>query len=91
MRAVVYLEPGVIELREVAVPEIEPGDLLLIRQGDVVPVDGLVASDAAFVDTSALTGEEPQPCITHAMCLHFHPYTKGLDYQLLRQWHVEPP
>jgi len=29
MRAVVYLEPGVIELREVAVPEIEPGDLLV--------------------------------------------------------------
>src|SRR5690606_30217167 len=37
--------------------EIAPGDRLLIRQGDVVPVDGTVASDTAFVDTSALTGE----------------------------------
>ena len=33
------------------------GDRLLIRQGDVVPVDGIVASDTAFLDTSALTGE----------------------------------
>ena len=44
-------------LEEVSLDEIEPGDRLLIRQGDVVPVDGTVTSDAAFVDTSALTGE----------------------------------
>ncbi len=44
-------------LEEVSLDGIEPGDRLLIRQGDVVPVDGAVASDAAFVDTSALTGE----------------------------------
>ncbi|KQI71261.1 haloacid dehalogenase [Loktanella sp. 5RATIMAR09] len=44
-------------LEEVALDAIRPGDLLLIRQGDVVPVDGTVASDDAFVDTSALTGE----------------------------------
>ena len=37
--------------------EIAPGDRLLIRQGDVVPVDGAVASETAFLDTSALTGE----------------------------------
>jgi len=44
-------------LEEVPLGDIEPGDTLLIRQGDVVPVDGSVASDGAFVDTSALTGE----------------------------------
>ena len=44
-------------LEEVPLDEIAPGDRLLIRQGDVVPVDGTVASEAAFVDTSALTGE----------------------------------
>jgi len=44
-------------LAEVALDEIAPGDRLLIRQGDVVPVDGRIASDAAFVDSSALTGE----------------------------------
>jgi heavy metal translocating P-type ATPase len=44
-------------LEEVPLDAVAPGDRLLIRQGDVVPVDGTVASDAAFVDTSALTGE----------------------------------
>jgi heavy metal translocating P-type ATPase len=44
-------------LEEVPLDEITPGDRLLIRQGDVVPVDGTVLSASAFVDTSALTGE----------------------------------
>ncbi len=44
-------------LEEVPLGEIAPGDRLLIRQGDVVPVDGTVVSDTAFLDTSALTGE----------------------------------
>ena len=44
-------------LEEVGLDAIEPGDRLLIRQGEVVPVDGTVASAAAFLDTSALTGE----------------------------------
>ncbi|MCU0906509.1 MAG: cadmium-translocating P-type ATPase [Rhodobacteraceae bacterium] len=44
-------------LEEVALDAIAPGDRLLIRQGDVVPVDGRVASATAFLDTSALTGE----------------------------------
>ena len=44
-------------LEEVPLDDLAPGDRLLIRQGDVVPVDGTVASDTAFVDTSALTGE----------------------------------
>ena len=44
-------------LEEVALDAIQPGDLLLIRQGDAVPVDGEVASDRALLDRSALTGE----------------------------------
>ncbi|MCV2868427.1 heavy metal translocating P-type ATPase [Defluviimonas sp. WL0002] len=44
-------------LEEVALDQIAPGDRLLIRQGDTVPVDGRVASDVAYLDTSALTGE----------------------------------
>jgi len=45
------------QLEEVALDAIIPGDLLLIRQGDMVPVDGTIASETAFLDTSALTGE----------------------------------
>lgn len=44
-------------LEEVGLDAILPGDLLLIRQGDVAPVDGTVASDRAMLDQSALTGE----------------------------------
>ncbi len=44
-------------LEEVPLDDIAPGDRLLVRQGDVVPVDGRVASATAFLDTSALTGE----------------------------------
>lgn len=44
-------------LEEVALEAIAPGDRLLIRQGDVVPVDGRITSATAFLDTAALTGE----------------------------------
>jgi heavy metal translocating P-type ATPase len=45
------------KLEEVGLEAIVPGDRLLIRQGDVVPVDGAVASGVAILDQSALTGE----------------------------------
>jgi len=44
-------------LEEVPLPSIRQGDRLLIRQGDVVPVDGHVADGVAVLDLSALTGE----------------------------------
>jgi heavy metal translocating P-type ATPase len=45
------------QLEEVAVDLVSPGDRLLIRQGDVVPVDGTVAEGVGVLDQSALTGE----------------------------------
>jgi heavy metal translocating P-type ATPase len=44
-------------LREVAVEEVRAGDVAVVRTGEIVPVDGAVASDEAVVDTSALSGE----------------------------------
>ncbi|HEY2757218.1 MAG TPA: heavy metal translocating P-type ATPase [Pseudolabrys sp.] len=44
-------------LDEVSLEHIIPGDRLLIRQGDVVPVDGTVANGVAVLDQSALIGE----------------------------------
>lgn len=43
----------------VAVPieEVRPGDLLLVKPGEMIPVDGVVAEDAVVLDESALTGE----------------------------------
>jgi heavy metal translocating P-type ATPase len=47
-------------LQTIAIAQIKQGDRLLMRQGEVVPVDGHVAQGAAVLDLSALTGE-PAP------------------------------
>lgn len=44
-------------LVDVSLDDIAVGDLLLIRQGDIAPVDGILHSDTALLDQSALTGE----------------------------------
>jgi heavy metal translocating P-type ATPase len=45
------------DIEDVPVEEIKVGDVLLIRAGEIIPVDGLVASWDAVIDESALTGE----------------------------------
>ncbi len=45
------------ELRSVDVSLVRPADTLLVKQGEVVPVDGILTSAAAVLDESALTGE----------------------------------
>ncbi len=52
------------ELLEVPVDEVATDDVVLVRAGEVVPVDGMVVSDEAIVDESALTGE-PLPTTIH--------------------------
>ncbi|MBI4924074.1 MAG: cadmium-translocating P-type ATPase [Devosia nanyangense] len=45
-------------IEETPIEDIIPGDVLMIRHGEVVPVDGRVAAgEAAVLDMSALTGE----------------------------------
>jgi heavy metal translocating P-type ATPase len=44
-------------LEEVPLDAIAPGDVLLIRQGDIAPVDGTVSRGLAVLDQSTLTGE----------------------------------
>jgi heavy metal translocating P-type ATPase len=51
-------------VEEVAVDAVGRGDVVLVRAGEVVPVDGLVVSEEAVVDESALTGE-PLPVTVH--------------------------
>jgi heavy metal translocating P-type ATPase len=41
----------------IPVEAVAPGDLLLVKPGEVVPVDGLVDSGEAVLDESVLTGE----------------------------------
>ena len=42
---------------EVAVERLAAGDLVLVRAGEMVPVDGTVASAEAILDESTMTGE----------------------------------
>jgi hypothetical protein len=54
-RSAVLHRDGALE--DVPIEAVAIGDRLLIRQGDIVPVDGTVASGVAVLDQSALTGE----------------------------------
>ena len=51
-------------LEEVPVEELRAGDVVVVRAGEVLPVDGEVANAEAVVDESALTGE-PLPVTYH--------------------------
>ena len=44
-------------LDEVPIDQLVAGDLILLRAGDTLPVDGTVVGTAAVVDEAALTGE----------------------------------
>ena len=45
------------EIRTVGVEEVSPGDIVMVKPGEVVPVDGRVTGTGAVLDESALTGE----------------------------------
>jgi heavy metal translocating P-type ATPase len=49
-------------IEDVPIAAVAIGDRLMVRAGEIVPVDGVVASSAATVDESALTGE-PIPVV----------------------------
>ena len=42
---------------EVLIEDVVVGDVIVIKPGNVVPVDGVVVSGASYIDESALTGE----------------------------------
>ncbi len=44
-------------LEDIAAGDVLVGDVLVVRPGELVPVDGIMLSDEAEVDESALTGE----------------------------------
>jgi Cu+-exporting ATPase len=66
IRALMQLAPDTATLirdgRQVTIPvdEVEPGDTLLVKPGERIPVDGEVADGRSSVDESMLTGE-PMP------------------------------
>jgi len=63
LRALLDRAPRVVHryegtaLSDLAIDEVAVGDLLLVRPGEVVPVDGLLERTGAVLDEAALTGE----------------------------------
>ncbi len=56
VKTVVMITPDGRE-KEISVSEVAPGDILLVRPGDKIPVDGVLDSGNSFVDESMITGE----------------------------------
>ncbi len=45
------------EALEVEVESVIPGDILIIKNGEMIPVDGVITDGKTYLDTKALTGE----------------------------------
>jgi Cu+-exporting ATPase len=63
IRALLGLQPNIARVerdgreQDVAIAEVRVGDIILVRPGEKIPVDGDVVSGASSVDESMLTGE----------------------------------
>jgi heavy metal translocating P-type ATPase len=44
-------------IEDIVIEQVAPGDSILVRAGEVIPVDGVITSANAMIDESALTGE----------------------------------
>ncbi|RXZ38748.1 copper-translocating P-type ATPase [Oxalobacteraceae bacterium CAVE-383] len=47
----------VLDMREVPLEQIRPGDIVVVRPGERIPVDGEILAGSSHVDESLLTGE----------------------------------
>lgn len=45
------------EALEVEVESVIPGDILIVKNGEMIPVDGIITEGKTYLDTKALTGE----------------------------------
>lgn len=45
------------EIREFLISKVKPGDIILVRPGEKIPVDGKVTTGSSYVDESMITGE----------------------------------
>lgn len=50
------------ETREFLISKVRPGDIILVRPGEKIPVDGVVTNGSSYIDESLITGE-PVPVL----------------------------
>lgn len=67
---------------DVGVEAVEFGDILLIKPGEVVPADGIVSSESAVLDESALTGESRPVHLELGMRVRSGATNKGPPFEL---------
>jgi heavy metal translocating P-type ATPase len=69
-------------LEEVAVERLQIGDVVVVRTGEVVPVDGTVLSREAVIDTSTLSGEPLPETVARGMRLLSGSVNAGTPFDL---------
>jgi heavy metal translocating P-type ATPase len=73
LTALIQRAPKTAQLRrgerldEVPVDQIQTGDVVLVRTGEVVPVDGTLVTREAVIDTSTLSGESLPETVRQGM------------------------
>jgi heavy metal translocating P-type ATPase len=67
---------------EVSVDAIRPGDVLLVRAGEVVPADGTLLSRRAAIDASAVTGEPLPVDAEHGSTVRSGTVNAGVPFEL---------
>jgi heavy metal translocating P-type ATPase len=79
-RVVHRYENGALASADIS--EVKKGDLLLVKPGEVVPVDGLIASQEAVLDESALTGESRPVERSHGDTVHSGVLNAGAPFDM---------
>ena len=73
LTALVQRAPKFAQLRigerieRVPIERVQAGDVVMVRNGEVIPVDGTLVSDVAVIDAGALTGEPLPARVTVGM------------------------
>lgn len=70
-------------VHEVPVERLVPGDRILVRVGDVLPVDGRVASGHAVLDQASLTGEAMPVTFEAGATVMSGPLNVGVPFTLV--------
>jgi heavy metal translocating P-type ATPase len=69
-------------LEEVPVEQVQADDVVVVRTGEVVPVDGTVIDGEAVVDTSTLSGEPLPVTITSGMAVLSGSSNAGAPFEI---------